>query len=116
MVGRPVVRGGGGVVGQAAYNHNLAIGGKLQDVEDKMRARLKQARSLHAGEKAILLGAFHGRLRVPLASFMYTCPPNSQAAELRCVYTRYLRRTCFTRRSPKTLVVRSPKKDVLVGW
>lgn len=25
-----------------------------------MRARLKQVRSLHAGEKAMLLGAFHG--------------------------------------------------------
>ena len=75
-----MVRGGGGVV-EAAYNHNLAIGGKLQDLEDKMRARLKQARSLHAGEKAILLGAFHGRLHVS-HSFVrvHTDSPNLQAA------------------------------------
>ena len=59
QVGRPTQRGDG-VVAEAAYNHNLAIGGKLQDLEDKMRSRLRQARSLHAGEKAVLLGAFHG--------------------------------------------------------
>lgn len=57
-VGRPTQDRATGAAG-AAYNHNLAIGGKLQDLEDKMRSRLKQLRSLHAGEKAILLGAFH---------------------------------------------------------
>jgi len=48
----------------AAYHHHLAIGPELQDLEDKMRSRLKKLRSLHSGEKAILGGAFHGRVNL----------------------------------------------------
>jgi hypothetical protein len=42
----------------AAYRHNLAVGNRLQELEEQMRAALKARRQLHCAERELLTNAF----------------------------------------------------------